>query len=340
MNTITQEIFAVGKWNNFEFTLNDLRKMATSFNSLKDVLQVPLKFGHNDDQQMTDGQPALGWISDVFLKGEKLVAEFSDIPDIVYNAMQKGLYKNVSVELDFDVNYKNSFYDFVLTGVALLGADLPAVNTLNDLTKYMTRDSIHAFSRTENADYYAADSHKTFIIGDNDMSEDIAKLRAELEQMKTNAQAEALKFKTERDSWEAAEKERKQHEAEVKFMDDEKQLELSLERLVEEKKVFPAQRDAILKGLTRENMEQRQFAVQILADSPDDKDLNKKHMSKGSSASSNDLDDGRPDDVLKQKIAEARLNAPGMSFSNAKHAVFRANPELASRYLRMEGMQE
>lgn len=338
MNTITQEIFAVGKWNSFEFTLNDLRKMATSFNSLKDVLQVPLKFGHNDDQQMTDGQPALGWISDVFLKGEKLVAEFSDIPDIVYNAMQKGLYKNVSVELDFDVNYKNSFYDFVLTGVALLGADLPAVNTLNDLTKYMARDSVHAFSKTENAAYYAADSHKSFIIGDNDMSEDIAKLKSELEALKMKAKLDSEKFTTEKKSWEAAETRRKQHEAEVEFMTGKKRLELCLEKLIEGKQVFPAQRDVILKDLTPENFEQRQFAVRILVDGSNDKDLNKSQHAKGSGTNAN-VQEGRADDIIMQKVAAAQLANPSMSFTNAKRAVFRANPDLAERYLRMEGMQ-
>jgi len=338
MNTLTQEIFSVGKWNGFEFTLNDLRKMATSFDSLKEVLQVPLKFGHNDDQPMTDGQPALGWVSDIYVKGQKLVAEFSDIPDIVYNAMERGMYRNVSVELDFDVNYKNSFYDFVLTGVALLGADLPAVNNLNSLTKYMARDSVHAFSKKENADYYAAVSHKSFTMGDNDMNE-IEKLKADLEKAKMQAKLDSEKFATERKSWEAAEKERKAHEAEVKFLNDKTGLELTLEKLVEEKRVFPAQRDAILKDLSPENIEQRQFTVKVMGDSPDDKDLNKGQRAKGSSTSANE-EDGRPDEILMQKVAAAQLATPGMSFSNAKHAVFRANPELATRYFRMDGMQD
>lgn len=338
MNTLTQEIFSVGVWNNFEFTLNDLRKMAMSYSSLKDVLQVPLKFGHNEEQQMTDGQPALGWVSDVYVKGQKLVAEFSDIPDIVFNAMQKGLYKNVSVEVDFDVSYKKNFYDFVLTGVALLGADLPAVNNLNSLTQYMTRDSVHAFSKIESAEYYAASSHESFNIGDNDMNE-LEKAKAELEQIKLKAKLDTEKFATERKSWEASEAERKKKEAVEKFSRDKKALEKKIEELIASKQMFPAQRDELLKDITEENIGQREFAVEIFSKTPATKDLNKGKHAKGSSASDND-GDGRPDDLLMQKVAAAQLASPGMTFTNAKHAVFRADPDLASRYFRMEGMQE
>jgi hypothetical protein len=153
------------------------------------------------------------------------------------------------------------------------------------------------------------------------------------------AKLDSEKFATERKSWEAAEKERKAHEAEVKFLNDKTGLELTLEKLVEEKRVFPAQRDAILKDLSPENIEQRQFTVKVMGDSPDDKDLNKGKRAKGSSTSANE-EDGRPDEILMQKVAAAQLATPGMSFSNAKHAVFRANPELATRYFRMDGMQD
>jgi hypothetical protein len=336
MNTIIQEIFATGKWNGFSFTLNDLRKMATSFHSLKNVLQVPLKFGHNKDQPMTDGAPAIGWVSDVFVKDTKLVAEFSDIPDIVYNAMEKKLYRNVSIELDFDVEYKNSFYDFVLTGVALLGSSLPAVNVLNDLTKYMTSDRFHAFSKKENADYYVAYSHKSFTMNGDNMSEDNTK--AELEILKAKLKAESEKFAAERKNWEVAEAKRKEDAANAKFTSDKANLEKTLENLIAEKKIFPNQREGILKDLTRDNIEQRLFTVGILKDSPAVSDLSKdKQFSRGSGTTSKQ-EEGRPDDILLQKIAAARLANPGMTFTNAKHMVYSANPDLASRYLRMDGM--
>ena len=105
---LTAEIFAVGRWNGFEFSLVDLQRIAETFKALGDKHRVPLKFGHNNEQPMTDGQPALGWVTDVWVAGEKLMAKFSDIPEIVFNAMQKKLYNNVSVELDFDEREKTS----------------------------------------------------------------------------------------------------------------------------------------------------------------------------------------------------------------------------------------
>jgi len=147
MNTIDAEIFAVGKWNGWDFSATDLQAMAHAFTTLGDNMQVALKFGHNDEQQMTDGHPALGWVSKVWVAGDKLMATFTDLPKIVYDAITKKLYKNVSVELDIDVEYKGNNFPYVLSGVALLGADIPAVNTLKDLTHYLSRDANFSVGR-------------------------------------------------------------------------------------------------------------------------------------------------------------------------------------------------
>jgi hypothetical protein len=144
---LNAEIFAVGKWNGMEFSASDLVAMAETFAALGDNHKVPLKFGHNNEQAMTDGQPALGWVSKVWVEGNKLMAQFTDLPKIVYDAIQKKLYKNVSVELDMDVQYKGSSFPYVLSGVALLGADIPAVNTLKELTHYLSRDANFSVGR-------------------------------------------------------------------------------------------------------------------------------------------------------------------------------------------------
>src|SRR5690606_25974082 len=94
-----REIFAVGKWNGLEFTEADLDDIVANFDRLKDIHKVPLKFGHNDEQPITDGQPAIGWVSRVYRKGKKLLADFSDVPSVVVEAIKKKLYRTVSVEL-------------------------------------------------------------------------------------------------------------------------------------------------------------------------------------------------------------------------------------------------
>lgn len=135
------EIFAVGRWNGMEFTAEDLMDFANSFHNLKEVHKVPLKMGHNGEQPFTDGQPALGWVDDMWFSKDigKLVAKFIDMPKIVYDAMKAKLYKHVSIEADFGVEHNGNFYNNVLSGVALLGADIPAVNTLQDLQAFMSK---------------------------------------------------------------------------------------------------------------------------------------------------------------------------------------------------------
>ena len=127
------EIFAAGKWNGLDFTTDDLDGMIKAFEFFGMSGQVPLKFGHNDDQSMTDGQPALGWVDRIWRDGKKLMADFRDVPKIVYDAIRNGSYKNVSIELLRDVTAGTRTVPLVLDAVALLGADLPAVGTLRDL---------------------------------------------------------------------------------------------------------------------------------------------------------------------------------------------------------------
>lgn len=332
MKTITQEIFAVGLWNGFDFTLNDLRKMATSFAALKDVVKVPLKLGHNEEQQVTDGEPALGWVTDVSVnensRPPKLVAEFSDIPDLVFNAMEKKLYRSVSVELDFDVQHKNSFYDFVLTGVALLGADLPAVNVLNDLTNYLA-------SRGVSTADYTASRHAIYTMGVNNMSE-IDDLKKQIEKMKADSSKADLKFAADRKAWEEKEAIRVKAEKDAKFSADRKALADHVEQLIKDKHMLPKQRDVILNDLTEENISARQFTIETIKQGIPDKDLNTKTPAKGSSASSSS--DELPDSFFAREIATIQSKAPGMSFTNAKHAAMRANPEMARRYIEMDGM--
>ena len=127
------EIFAVGTWNGLTFTDADLDSIVTSFDALGLSGRVPLKFGHNDEQPLTDGQPALGWVSRVYRQGNKLLADFKDMPTSIYEMVRAGLYKFVSVELLKNVMAGTRNIPWVLDAVALLGADQPAVGTLKDL---------------------------------------------------------------------------------------------------------------------------------------------------------------------------------------------------------------
>jgi len=127
-----REIFAVGTWNNMEFSESDLDDIVANFEKLAETHKVPLKFGHDADHN--DGQPAIGWVSRVFKEGQKLYADFTNMPKTVFEAIKSKLYRTVSVELLFNVTKDGKErFNHVLDAVALLGADHPAVNTLADL---------------------------------------------------------------------------------------------------------------------------------------------------------------------------------------------------------------
>lgn len=128
-----REIFAVGKWNGTEFSEADLDDIVENFQRLSEIHKVPLKFGHDGEAEIKDGQPAIGWVQRIYRDGKKLLADFADVPKSVMNAIKNKLYRSVSVELLFDVDHNGTKFNHVLDAVALLGADHPAVNTLADL---------------------------------------------------------------------------------------------------------------------------------------------------------------------------------------------------------------
>lgn len=72
-------------------------------------------------------------MSRVYREGDKLLADFTDMPTAVYEMVKAGLYRFVSVELLKNVQAGTREIPWVLDAVALLGADQPAVGTLNDL---------------------------------------------------------------------------------------------------------------------------------------------------------------------------------------------------------------
>lgn len=126
-----------GTWDAMTGTItiseSDLDAIASSFTLLDLAGRIPLKFGHNPEQPLTDGQPALGWVSRLYRQGKKLLGDFTDIPKVVYDLIKAGRYKYLSVELLGDIKAGSRVIPWVLDAVALLGADQPAIGTLKDL---------------------------------------------------------------------------------------------------------------------------------------------------------------------------------------------------------------
>jgi hypothetical protein len=330
MKTLTAEIFAVGKWNGFDITQQMLVDLANNFTRLSEYVDVPLKFGHNDEQPLTDGQPALGWVSKVWVEGEKLFAQFTDIPEIVYNAIEKKQYKNVSIEALFDVEHKGVQYGTVLTAVALLGVDMPAVNTLKDLTTYMTANNL-AFTS------HATFSKKPFKHSEDHTMGMTAEEQAEFDRLKAENKAKddlLAKAATESAGFKAkvAEKDAeidnlKKTEDEAKFTAAKNTVEADLEDLVKENKITPAQRDNLTKDLTAETIGNVEFTIKTLKDNSkvDDKNEQGKHTK-------TDEDENlSADDQVTAKAHEYAASNK-VAFSAAVQHVLKTNPKLAREY--------
>jgi hypothetical protein len=129
------EIFAEGVWNGNPITAQVLKNIVDSFQKTKEFYEPPLKLGHGNKQELLkqEGLPAAGWISDLRIEGKKLLADFANIPKKVADLIKNKRYRKVSIELFRGLKLKGQELPHFLGAVALLGADIPAVLTLDDI---------------------------------------------------------------------------------------------------------------------------------------------------------------------------------------------------------------
>jgi hypothetical protein len=148
------EIFAAGTWNGDAYTVEDLDAMVEAFKVVP--IKAPVKLGHTEAQRwfgQEDGAPALGWIQNLRRVGTKLLCDMVNVPNILVSLIRNGNYKTKSAEIYW--NYKNpadpkgKVWPRVLKAVSLLGADLPAVSSLEELQKVLMSDGSYAISYGE-----------------------------------------------------------------------------------------------------------------------------------------------------------------------------------------------
>jgi len=154
MKTVTVpgvEIFAVGKHNGDPYSADDIDGIVDASKSLKGRVDAPVKLGHTSDEfnkaiskkmhipqelihgENGNGALAFGWCDNLRREGKLLKADFVGVPEPVADLIKSGLYKKVSCEIAIDFKDRGNNYPFVLTGVALLGAELPAVRDIEGL---------------------------------------------------------------------------------------------------------------------------------------------------------------------------------------------------------------
>jgi len=131
------EVFAVGTWNNTKITEKDIDDIVNGTNEIIDKVKPFVKLGHDDKQKLlqNSGLPAGGWITRLKRKGQKILVDISDVPQKLYELISKGAYKRISSEILWDYTEPSTKrkYNKVLSAIAFLGADLPAVTNLEDI---------------------------------------------------------------------------------------------------------------------------------------------------------------------------------------------------------------
>lgn len=135
------EVFRSGTWTGSSggtntYTDSDIDKVVGSFNETFPKVKPVLRLG--DHPSASDGlKPAVGWVTALKREGSKMLAYFTSVPGVVRDAIEKKLYKNVSVGLWPNFPVDGKVHDLVLNHIAILGAELPAVSGLADLQAYM-----------------------------------------------------------------------------------------------------------------------------------------------------------------------------------------------------------
>ena len=169
------EIFAEGTWNGDKYTKKDLDAMVNNFDETG--FQPPLKLGHNEEQpEMLDGAPALGYVDKIYTEGSKLIANFVSLPKKVYEAIKRGNYKRVSSEIYWNYKSDGKSLDRVLKAVALLGSEIPAVTNLESISGLYNKDAGFKFYLEKENDM---DTDKVDIKEFKALQEEIVKLKEE-----------------------------------------------------------------------------------------------------------------------------------------------------------------
>jgi len=137
------EIFRAGTWTDsagrrLKYTPSDIEAMAAAGERMKGRLEPPVKLGHDREQKLLagDGLPAAGWLRNIRASGGRLYADLEGVPKRVFDLIRAGGYRKRSLEVihDYVDEATGERFRHVAAGLALLGANLPSLNSLADIS--------------------------------------------------------------------------------------------------------------------------------------------------------------------------------------------------------------
>lgn len=335
------EIFRTGTWNGSRrvtVTEESLDEMVNSFNELsakeKGFLPI-LKLGHADTQKyfgQKSGAPNLGFVEKIWKEGNKILANFANVPDAIVDLIRKGRYNSVSIEMFPKTDYEGKTFSNVLTAVALLGAELPAVKGLQDLAASL-------FTEEQEFDGEKIELKFGEVIMTTFTQEQVnelvaareSEIRSEFSEKVSELEATIATLTEERDSV-AKDLAEFQDAAEVK------EIETFLDASIESGKMLPKQRDAALaiaKAARSMKFSEGESAIDLIKNFVDQNGKQVDLEEKGSSESEKETFSD-PADELAARIAAHRKEHENVGYGDAMKAVFAEHPDLKARYVAME----
>ena len=167
-----------------------------------------IKLGHNEEQTALkeafgDGAAAAGWMRNFRVEAGKLIADLTGVPKKLSDLIKAGAYKCKSLEISSDFKDEGLGKTFKLmpVGLALLGAKMPALSNLNDLTAIYKTEGSPATSFYFSFDETYQSNSLNLKGGDNMTPEEIKEMQEENSDMKSKlAKLEADCAKHEKDA--------------------------------------------------------------------------------------------------------------------------------------------
>lgn len=354
------EIFATGVWKGnkrITVTSSMLDEMVNSFNELTskvDGFRPFLKLGHKEMQGFggESGAPSFGHISKIWRQGDKIVANFSNVPDALVDLVNLGRYNAVSIEFLPKVSFGGTDYRSVLRAVALLGAELPAVKTLKGLSASLMSEDAYVF---EDADPIETLEKEAPVA--NEATYNQSQVDALVEAAVSKASEEADAATVEVASAHKAEIEVKDAEiakltegrdnAEASLKDyvkaaDTAAIEGLVDEAIKEGKVIPAERDKYLAlasveatvKMGEDEMSPRQLVESIFKTLPKKVDFSEN--SDGDDPTKDIGDEATAGEIVDAKAKALMSATDGLDYKAAYDQVLEDDPDLRGRYFNQE----
>ena len=326
-------------------TESDLEEMVTSFNELVPVggFTPVLKLGHTEAQKFIgqgSGAPNLGIIAKIWREGAKVLANFINVPDAVVDLIRQKRFNNVSVEIVPSLEFDGKTFANVLTAVALLGAELPAVKGLKELsaavftqatvTPLEADNTVSYEWETEQMDKLTQEQHEALM--EAAVSKAVAVAKAEFA-------AETEKLTAERDEAREAIKTVKTEYAEYTDKVAKAEAETMVETAIKAGKLLPKQKDAALAFATNltgtvkfgdEDKSMAALFADFLGAMPSKVDLKEKGSG---STEEGDATTYESAGIQVDKLArKAMIDNSKLSYSEARTLVLENDDDLKSAY--------